>query len=187
MPSSSSANGPSASPEAPPVPVAPTIPNNILEFRTITTILSKIQQEMPFKLLGSIHDVPENHRHQLGIIDALSVVAVTDYQVIAAVSKGSIGDEPIQVTVSTSSFLQKARLTAKLQPSVLICIANAFEQAALYLWTIFVTQNPRKSDNNKPKITTASIPEIIAVAPQENHGDDLHPNAPLHQYLSPCW
>ena len=60
----------------------PPIPENILAFRTITTLLQAIQQHKPFKFMQDVNSQPE-----LRLCTAFSTVAVIDREVVAVVAK----------------------------------------------------------------------------------------------------
>lgn len=85
-------------------PVLPIIPDNILAFRMITSMLSKIQQEMPFTVLDSKEDnTSREERYQLRLLNAFSVIAVLDYQVTAAVLKRHSNERQEVILFSISS------------------------------------------------------------------------------------
>jgi hypothetical protein len=66
------------------------IPTNILAFRTITNLLSLIQQERAFQIL-EVKSLDAGHRQQLKILNALSTVAVIEHEVVAAVNNSNFG------------------------------------------------------------------------------------------------
>lgn len=155
-------------------------------------MLSKIQQEVPFKVMDSLFKVPDNHRNHLRIIDALAVVAVTEHQVIAVMSKAATDQNPVEVIVSASSSSNKAWLIAKPQAelSLMALITGAIAQCAQVIdhlfSTLFVTQNTRRSTTCTPLSPDFSIPDIHLVSLPKSYGN-LDPGAPLLQYLGPCW
>ena len=64
------------------------IPRNILAFRTITTLLSSIQQERAFQIKAPEILSPQE-RQELKISGAISTLAVFDSDVVAVVTKRS--------------------------------------------------------------------------------------------------
>lgn len=64
------------------------IPKNILAFRTITKLLSQIQQDRVFQVLQSgPKPLSKLQRQELKLSNAFSTVAVMDHEVIAAITK----------------------------------------------------------------------------------------------------
>jgi len=72
------------------------IPENILAFRTITTLLERIQQHKPFKLLQDVQDPQQ----ELKLSTAFSTVAVINHEVVAVVAKRM--PEMLEVIVGTN-------------------------------------------------------------------------------------
>ena len=71
--------------DSPPEPSPAGIPKNILAFRTITKLLSLIQQERAFQALQPRSE--DNRRLELKLINALATVAVIEHEVVAVVTK----------------------------------------------------------------------------------------------------
>ena len=69
------------------------IPQNILAFRTITTLLAKIQQERPiaYSNASDRRDISPEKKQELKISNAFANLAVTNTDVVALVSK-NLGD-----------------------------------------------------------------------------------------------
>src|SRR5277367_4126706 len=59
------------------------IPRNILAFRTITTILARVQPERPFKISLKDSEILPAQQKELKISNALANLAVADYDVVA--------------------------------------------------------------------------------------------------------
>lgn len=138
-------------------------------------MLSKIQQEMPFKIMDLMYNVPDNQKNHLRIVNALSAVCVIDHQIVT----------PIEVIVSANSSSNKARLTA--EPSLLQAfVSGTIALCARVLSSASITQNTRRSDNSLPSQENYSIPKVTQVATQEGY-HDLKPDAPILLYLQPCW
>lgn len=69
------------------------IPENILAFRTITTLLEMIQplKPRPLHLLPNEHGLSFTSQKELKLADALSTVAVIDHEVVAVVANRTNG------------------------------------------------------------------------------------------------
>ena len=63
------------------------IPQSILAFRTITTLLQIIQQEQPFKIIEDEPKLSDSDRRELKLLSAFSTVAVAHHEVVAVVAK----------------------------------------------------------------------------------------------------
>lgn len=168
-------------------PASP-IPENILAFRTLTSMLSKIQQEMPFTVLDSKEDnIPKAEQYQLRLLNAFSVIAVIDHQVIAAVLKRNQSVERQEVILSVSSSLGRVRLTQKPQlPSQIIkdIYDTITLQLSLFVARINFAQNPQKDDKNAASKTNFSIPPPPA---PDTARCDLDSNASILLYVRKSW
>jgi hypothetical protein len=107
------------------------IPRNILAFRTITKLLSQIQQEREFQVLYTEPTLPSKDRLELRLSNAFSTVAVIEHEVIAVVTKPT--HESLQVTACTQTSINQGPLITPL-PS------GALSQA----WHLLVNQNYRR-------------------------------------------
>jgi hypothetical protein len=118
-------------------------PNDaFLAFRTITTMLAAFQSPNEFTYSGR-NDVPDHQRRQLKVLDALSAVAVRQYEVVAAIAKNSSGPD-LQVVVSVN----------KLEPAFDIPQhSDGFSSWSPLRW--FITPNPR--DPLKKKVINDSL------------------------------
>src|SRR5277367_7020634 len=65
------------------------LPRNILTFRTITTMLARIQQERPFKISLKDSKIIQEQQNELKISNALANLAVTDVDVVAVATEHS--------------------------------------------------------------------------------------------------
>jgi hypothetical protein len=75
------------------------IPENILAFRTITTLLERIQQHKPFKLLQNEQEDPEQ---DLKLATAFSTVAVIQHEIVAVVANRM--PETLKVIVTSNTI-----------------------------------------------------------------------------------
>src|SRR5277367_2334924 len=79
------------------------IPRNILAFRTITTMLARIQQERPFKFSLNNSKISGAQQRELKISNAFANLAVTDYDVVAVATVQSPDELNIVACSSDSS------------------------------------------------------------------------------------
>ena len=63
------------------------IPQSILAFCTITTLLQIIQQEQPFKIIEDKPKLSDSDRRELKLLSAFSTVAVANHEVVAVIAK----------------------------------------------------------------------------------------------------
>lgn len=167
------------------------IPDNILAFRTITSILSQIQQEMPFTVSNPKQGMlSREERYQLRLLNAFSIMAVIDHQIVAAILKRNLSDRQ-EVILSVNSSLNRVRLTHKPQPpppptTLVSQMAGLYEtasrQVSLFVERLTLVQNNRRDDKNDASRTPFSIPTIPDVQIR-----DIDSNAPLTEYLQRCW
>ena len=77
------------------------IPRNILAFRTITTLLAKIQQDTPITYSDALdrRDISPEHKQELKISNALANVANTDTDIVALVTRFSSFSDALDVLV----------------------------------------------------------------------------------------
>ncbi len=106
-----------------PVPQRNAVPRNIQEFRTISALLASAQQKGYPEPLNAAKHLSGPRAYQLEILNHLSTAAVTDHQVVSAISKGDAA-QPDQVIVASRTTL-KTRLTAKPQPTIIDYLSNA--------------------------------------------------------------
>ena len=148
------------------------IPQNILAFRTITTLLQIIQQEQPFKIIEDERKLSDSDRRELKLSSAFSTVAVANHEVVAIVAKQCPGKLEVMACNYDDSTNQQT--IEPPQPS-----SNfTFSFAALF------TKNFRRDDLNKienedkkmaeeerkrrfPVIKTTEIPPDLV-----GHGDE---------------
>lgn len=92
----------SRSPCVPHSPLPEDIPRNILAFRTITTLLSQIQQGRALKVPQSYNaQLDREELRELKISDAFSTVAVIEHEIVAVVTNR--GPETLEVIASIQS------------------------------------------------------------------------------------
>ena len=122
----------------------------IRHFRTITTLLSLIQQE-PYQVTDSMKPSERADRSSLEILSAVSTLAVTHQQVVAVIAKYTL--EGIDLVASTDQASQESEQPPKLLPAWKV------------LQNLFITYNPqrssyRKSDPRRNLTVTGHYPSI---------------------------
>ena len=197
--------GPSPDGNPPPVshselsdPAMP-IPRDILAYRTITTLYSKIQQES-FRYTDTPKIKSIIRRRQLRVLNALANVAVAEHAVVAVMLNGQ-RVEYNEVIFTIGSAESGGQLTERLQDQAEndsgigeseveenTEAPGFFTQMRRY-WDgepeVVVVQNPRKDDlvNGTKQIsrTDFSIPVISSTATNADPGGDIC------QFMAPCW
>jgi hypothetical protein len=131
-----------------PLPTSTDIPRNILAFRTITTLLAKIQQEQSFQVSSKERlSRQSSERQELLVSNAFATIANMDKDVVAVVTKHTSG-QILEVVVCTSEtpINEEALITSP--PPTLVS----------QVWH-FVTKSHRW-DDKKPAIVLPEYPAI---------------------------
>ena len=121
---------PKTSNEASEQPIANGIPELILAFRTITTMLSYIQRQTPSSE-AKPRPTDTDQRHELKILNALATLLVRENEVVAVVAKPASHVGSIEVIASPHSIRPSVALTTS-QPGL-----------GDYFWQFLTTPNPR--------------------------------------------
>jgi len=167
------------------------IPKNILAFRTITKLLSLIQQERAFRALQPRSE--DNRRLELKLINALATVAVIEHEVVAVVNNINSGtldrdsDKLDRDSDKLDHDSNKLDLLVSVEPSndENLCILPS-EPPAPYLWRVLLSKNFRFSD---PKPNSTGQPTIQpTISSAEALADlGLVGNEAIKQYAGECW
>lgn len=152
----------------PPISLSEDIPRKILAFRTITTLLSRIQQEQAFRISESEETFSEQDNLELKLSSAFSTIAVIDHEIIAVVIERT--RELLKVTACAQTSVNESSLTTT-SPSGHISKAFRF---------IFA-QNYRRDDTQ----SASSEPTIIDA--MDNIDKDWHDDEKLGLWLEKCW
>jgi hypothetical protein len=132
------------------------IPHNILAFRTITTLLGKIQQENSPKFADT-GTTTEAEKKELRLSTAFANLANTDIEVIAIATSNSVDE--IEVIVSTSQ--DNDGLTKICSPPIKITDL---------IWRMIFSSNARRDDTTTvtaghhrdyPLIAQPAIPQSV--------------------------
>ena len=164
-------------PSTPPVPLPPSsteIPKNILAFRTITLLLSKIQQERAFQYSQPTLTPPE--RKELKLSNAFSTIAVIHDEIVAVVSKRT-PDRTIEVIASAQSS-EPINVDPLITPSPTGLVSQ--------VWNFLVTQNYRWGGLvTRPFIAPPREPTFS----NANHQTDLNfdDDVKLKLYVDEYW
>jgi len=160
------------------------IPKNILAFRTITKLLSLIQQERAFRALQPRSE--DNRRLELKLINALATVAVIEHEVVAVVNNIN-SDTLDRDSDKLDRDSNKLDLLVSVEPSndENLCILPS-EPPAPYHWRVLLSKNFRFSD---PKPNSTGQPTIQpTISSAEALADlGLVGNEAIKQYAGECW
>lgn len=118
----------------------------ILAFRTITTLLSRVQKRsLKYDNPGSI--TVDEHQG-LKILNALATALIIEFEVVAVVADPGYGDtaKPLELLVCT----QSTDLEDKCHPSSISGVIDNF-------WRLIVNKNPR--DDNRVSYDTLTMVE----------------------------
>jgi hypothetical protein len=119
------------------------IPKNILAFRTITTLLERIQQERKIKV-SQPEKLPPPDRLELKISNAFSTIAVMEHEIVAIATKRT--PEALKITACTQAPANEDSVIAPTQPGL-----------PSQIWHLLVTQNYRWGDESDKIITERRI------------------------------
>jgi hypothetical protein len=147
------------------------VPRNILAFRTITTMLTQIQQNRPFKI-SDIVGMSDMERQELKISNAISTVAVANHDIVAVVAKRA----PKKLEVTACTHAQSDSENPVTLPSLTPSIMSR-------TWQLLFTKNFRR-DDPKPAIPILDPIIIDATIPAGLEQDD---DEGLRQYLERRW
>ncbi len=150
------------------------IPRNILAFRTITTLLSQIQREQPFRIPKS-DTVQLDHEElrELGIANAFSTVAVIDNETVAIVANRD--SEMLEIVASIQSPSDNLEIETS------DSLSEAFNQK---LQSLGITNNP--GSNYPQSITLPSGGSVITDA-KVLAGLDLVDDEAIKLYVQAHW
>lgn len=141
---------------------SPPIPDNMLAFRTITTLLAEIQdrQEVPFLVLDMVPS--EVQQAQLNILEAIANVAVTDTDIIAVVSKGGPGSSSssVDLLVSTLEAENEDDPPSLLDLPPSLTSTTPASGLIRRFWNLIASLNP---NNDKKTPTTDTTPSSIPI------------------------
>jgi len=145
------------------------IPENILAFHTITTLLEMIQQlePRPLHLLENEHELSDLSHKELKLVDALSTVAVIDHEVVAVVAN-RINHQLKVIACTNPLYHHEDRQLIKQAPP---------PKSILRIPSFLLIKNYRRNDPDKVKRMVPIIDDTTP-PPDLKHGD-----AELKQYL----
>jgi hypothetical protein len=137
------------------------IPENILVFRTITTLLANIPRTEPFTPIDNLRDPHWQNKHtrqELKISDAFAQLAVSQHDVVAV---STVRGGPVL------HLLTCANEATQTQAEILS--SSLFDQIATFArtnWQLLITRNDRPSD--PATSTSRKYPTIIAAQEPED-------------------
>lgn len=167
-------------PRNPPPPLD-SIPRNILAFRTITQLLSYIQQDQAFRITEPPLEALKDQRLELKLTSAFSTVAVIEHEVVAVVTKRLPTSLQVVACVQPSD-VEPLPITPSEPPS------NYRDE----IWKLLFTQNPRPKSKTVLAMTPTDSEPIITDARilAELELDDelkLDDDEAIKRYAEACW
>lgn len=193
-------------------PAAP-IPFKILAFRSIITMLSGIQQQESFRYKDPPRSDSAQARQQLGILNALSNVAVTEHAVVAVMLQGGPYSESIEVKFSAgTSEIEDQPIESQQdinEPEDQLFESQqddedsepqsfGFMRKIRNYWsrpttsttqtTYTVTQNPRKEEIKPENLIATNLPPSIpSICTPSVPVEKSNPDGVLRHYINMCW
>ncbi len=159
-------------PSRPPTCPSERIPRNILAFRTITKLLSQIQQEKAFQVSRLEAKLPQHpERLELRLSNAFATIAVIEHEIVAVVTKRT--PESLKVFACPQTPINDGPPITQL-PSRLLS----------QIWHLLITQNYRRSDL-QPAILSTREPTIDDVRIVTDI--DLDDDKKLKLYVDEHW
>jgi hypothetical protein len=138
-------------------------PPNILAFRTITKLLSLIQQGRAIQV--SEVKPQDGQRQQLKIMNALSTVAVMEHEIIAVVNNFNAG--MFDLTSNTLDLIACVESSNEEPP-----IAPSSSSFSKWLWDVVGTQNSRYDDLQEDSTRPLAITDTKVLAGLQLDSDD---------------
>lgn len=152
------------------------IPENILAFRTITTILSKIQQTTSFKYT-TVKPSSKEERQELRVLNALATIMVMNHEVVAVVTNQSDVPGKLEVVICRNLIKDREKLTGIINPQPELQRFGEF-------WQIFANKNPRKSEDGPPALPR---PKVTMVDPKVPSGLEGEGKEDLRNFVRNVW
>lgn len=147
------------------------IPKNILAFRTITHLLSAIQQNREFQATAPSAQPDVNQRQELKLTNAFSTVAVIEREIVAVVTKRASAKLEVVATIQPSDVGNPP--TPSVPPS-------NYKKTIL---DFIFTQNPRRDDAvSATSQTGPTITDAMSLA-----DFDLDDDEAIKKYAEECW
>lgn|SRR5271156_563820 len=158
------------------------IPQSILAFRTITTLLEIIQQERPFKIIEDDPKLSDSDRRELKLSSAFSTVAVANHEVVAVVAKQCPGKLEVMACNYEDSTNQQT-IEPPQPPSNF-----TFPFAALFAKN-FRRDDFKKTENEDKRMAEEERKRRFPVIKTTELPPDLvgHGDEGLRQYLEQPW
>jgi hypothetical protein len=151
------------------------IPRNILAFRTITTILARIQQEQPFNFSLKDSEILQAQQQELNISNALANLAVADHDIVAVATVQSPEELNVVVCSHSDSIDQSP-------PSPSPNASSRFWN--LSDWKLIFSRNPRNDDDelkDLPVVRDAEALTTKALAGLDGDEAELRAHVESHR------
>ena len=136
------------------------IPENILVFRTITTLLASLPRTAPFTPIDNLQDPQWKNKHtrqELKISDAFAQLAISQHDVVAV---STVRGGPVLDLLTCAN--QGTTQTPAKAPSLLDQISKLAKKG----WQFLVTRNDRPSD--PAMFSSGKYPTVIAAQKPED-------------------
>jgi len=154
------------SPDTPgiPLPTSPhDIPDNILAFRTITTLLSFIQQEQAFRVE---QEMPMHEDIKLDLSTAFATIAVIDHEIVAVATKLTFDKIDVVCATQTpiegpSTKVAPVKVTSITDTLMLLDIRDKLVRGLEF----FVAKNTRKDEPPQTEAPTISNVDVAGDLP----------------------
>lgn len=141
------------------------IPENILKFRTITTMLANLPRTIPSIPTDNLEDpqwAESRIRQELKILDAFAQLAVSQHDVVAVSTFRGLGLEMVACAD------QETTQTAQTEAQSKSMLDSAIEMAR-QSWRLLLTRNDRFAD--KTTSSGKNYPTIMLVQSPEDRGE----------------
>lgn len=149
------------------------VPKNILAFRTITHLLSYIQQNRAFRVTTPSVPAHDNQRLELKLTNAFSTVAVIEHEVVGVVTRRISKTLEVVACVQPSD-VENPPTTLSKPPS----------KHKSEFWDLIFTHNPRRDEQPVPAtISTGSIITDASILADIKLDDD----EATKRYAEACW
>lgn len=140
---------------------ASTVPENILAFRTITTMLSQLPRSKPIEAIDNLEgqiSIPE-YRREVRIYDAFAHLAASENDVAALTTNYNLGDGKLSIVACTQANYHVGETLPTSSPANLMAKIN--------VWYLMLTRNFRRKEPESssgtchPTIISSSEPKDL--------------------------
>ena len=147
------------------------VPENILAFRTITTLLSYLPRAHPIDTVDNLHSLECNDAQSVNITDAFAQLANADFDVVAAAIQYNLNDievtscAPTEATCTVGTAVAGAddpQKTTQKTTGIMGTVARGIQSVAAYCFTFVrndrINNSTSHSVSNNPSLCDAEAP-----------------------------